>query len=63
MARMSFSITAEIALKDVQMLRPTWSEAQCQEFLRQHGDAIGQEMVIAGSMALAAILEGERDAN
>lgn len=62
-ARVSFDISAEIGVTDVQALRPAWNERQCQEFLRQNGDAIGHEMVMAGAMALAAILEGGGHAN
>jgi hypothetical protein len=57
-AKLSFNISAEIGVDDVQALRPAWTEAQCLAFLRAHGDAIGHEMVSAGAMALAAILEG-----
>ncbi len=62
-AKMSFNISAEIGLKDVQMLRPAWSEAQCLEFLQANGDAIGHEMVVAGAIKLAAMLEGGDHAN
>lgn len=57
-ARVSFDITAQIGVSDVQTLRPAWTESQCQNFLRHHGDAIGQKMVSAGANALAAILKG-----
>ena len=50
-ARVSFNITAEIGVKDVQALRPSWTETRCQQFLRENGDAIGHEMVLAGAMA------------
>ena len=62
-AQLSFNISAEIGVDDVQALRPAWTEAQCQDFLRENGDAIGHEMVMAGATALAAILEGGRRAN
>ena len=62
-ALVSFDISAVIGVTDVQALRPAWTEAQCQEFLRQNGDAIGQEMVMAGAMTLAAILKGGGRAN
>lgn len=57
-ARVSFDITAQISVSDVKALRPAWTESQCQNFLRHHGDAIGQKMVSAGANALAAILKG-----
>jgi hypothetical protein len=62
-AKMSFNISAEIGPADVKSLRPNWNDEQCQEFLRANGDAIGQEMVTAGAMALAMMLEGVRHAN
>jgi hypothetical protein len=62
-ARLSLNISAEIGVADVQALRPAWTEAQCLDFLRQNGDAIGHEMVVAGAMTLAAILEGGGHAN
>lgn len=62
-ARLSFNISAEIGVSDVQALRPDWTEAQCIAFLRQNGDAIGHEMVTAGAMTLVAILEGGGHAN
>lgn len=62
-AQMSFNICAEIGAEDVQSLRPHWSEAQCQEFLREHGNVIGREMVMAGANKLAAILKGGGNAD
>ena len=42
LAKIDFSVRAEIGLDDVQALRPAWTEGQCMEFLRCYGDAIGR---------------------
>jgi hypothetical protein len=63
LAKIDFSIRAEIGVGDVQSLRPAWTETQCMEFLRQYGDTIGREMAMSGAVALAALLEGGRHAN
>jgi hypothetical protein len=57
-AKIDFSIRAEIGVDDVKTLRPAWSEPQCMEFLRTHGDTVGREMVMAGAIAIAVILKG-----
>jgi hypothetical protein len=63
LAKMDFSVRAEIGVRDVQSLRPAWTEDQCMEFLRQYGDTIGREMAMSGAIALGALLEGGRHAN
>jgi len=57
-AKIDFSVLAEIGVDDVQALRPAWSDAQCMEFLRIHGDTVGREMAMAGAIALAKIIMG-----
>ena len=63
LAKLDSSVRAEIGVSDVQALRPAWTPSQCMEFLRQHGDTVGQEMAMSGAVALAALLEGGRHAN
>lgn len=58
-AKMDFSIRAEIGTDDVRAMRPAWSEEECVQFLRQFGDAIGQEMAMAGAIILATLLKGD----
>ena len=58
LAKTDFSVHAQIGTDDVQALRPDWSDREVQAFLREHGHAIGEEMVMAGAVALAALIGG-----
>ncbi len=58
LAKTDFSVHAQIGADDVQALRPDWSEREVQAFLREHGHAIGEEMAMAGALALAALIGG-----
>ena len=58
LAKTDFSVHAQIRTDDVRALRPDWSERDVQAFLREHGNAIGEEMAMAGANALAALIEG-----
>jgi hypothetical protein len=63
LAKIDTSVTVEIGSDDVHALRPDLTETQCQQLLRQHGGRIGRQMVIAGTLALAALLKGEDHAD
>ena len=58
LAKTDYSVHAQIGTDDVRALRPDWSEREVQAFLREHGNAIGEEMAMAGANALAALIEG-----
>jgi hypothetical protein len=58
LAKTDYSVHAQIGTDDVRALRPGWSEREVQAFLREHGNAIGEEMAMAGANALAALIEG-----
>ena len=58
LAKMDFSVRAEIGVDDVQALRPSWTEQQAQAFLRAHGHAIGEQMATAGAVMLVMLIEG-----
>ena len=58
LAKIDFSVHAQIGLEDVQALRPGWSEQEVQAFLREHGHTIGTEMAMAGAAVLAALIGG-----
>jgi hypothetical protein len=60
LATQSSSVRAEIDAQDVLSLRPDWSETQANAFLREHTDFIGNEMVVAGAAALAALIKRSR---
>jgi hypothetical protein len=42
LAKIDFSVRAEIGVDDVQALRPAWNNEECMQFLRQAGDEIGK---------------------
>lgn len=58
LAKTDHSVHAQIGVDDVQALRPDWSEREVQAFLREHGDAIGTEMAMAGAVMLAVLIGG-----
>ena len=58
LAKIDFSVHAQIGLDDVQALRPSWSEQEAQAFLREHGHTIGTEMAMAGAAVLAELIGG-----
>lgn len=58
LAKTDYSVHAQIGVDDVQALRPDWSEREVQAFLREHGNAIGEEMAMAGAVMLAALIGG-----
>ena len=58
LAKTDYSVHAQIGTDDVRALRPGWSEREVQAVLREHGNAIGEEMAMAGANALAALIEG-----
>ncbi len=64
LAKTDFSVHSAIGTDDVQALRPDWTEREVQAFLREHGDAIGTEMAMAGAVMLAVLIDGsEKDVN
>ena len=63
LAQERFSICAEISAADVQAIRPDWTHEQAVAFLREHGDDIGREMAIHGTVLLAAMIRGGPDGN
>lgn len=64
LAKTDFSVHAAIGMDDVQALRPDWSDREVQAFLREHGDAIGTEMAMAGAVLLAVLTDGSgKDVN
>lgn len=58
LAKTDYSVHARIGIDDVKALRPDWNEREVQAFLREHGDAIGTEMAMAGAALLAALIGG-----
>jgi len=58
LAKIDFSVHAQIGMDDVQALRPNWSEQETQAFLQEHGHTIGTEMAMAGAAVLAALIGG-----
>ena len=58
LAKIDFSVHAQIGMDDVQALRPNWSEQEAQAFLQEHGHTIGAEMAMAGAAVLAALMGG-----
>ena len=59
----SSSVCAEIDPEDICELRPDWTLAHAETFLRENADAIGREMVTAGVLFVAALVERSRHAN
>jgi len=57
LAHHSASISAEIEVKDVKELRPDWTTEQAVEFLREHRELIGPEMLLRGLTILTGLLE------
>jgi hypothetical protein len=55
LAKIDFSVHAQIGMDDVQALRPNWSEQEAQAFLREHGHT---EMAMAGAAVLTALIGG-----
>ena len=46
---------------DVETLRPSWTEAQCIEFLSDNGKYIQEAMVLAGWEAMRELIGGEEE--
>ena len=46
---------------DVKTLRPSWTEAQCIEFLWDNGKYIQEAMVLAGWEAMRELIGGEEE--
>src|SRR3954467_9021847 len=59
----SSSVSAEIDPADVCELRPDWTRAQAEGFLRENAETVGREMVAAGVQFVAALIERSRHAN
>lgn len=63
LAEETASVQAEINADDVLHLKPEWSRQQAEAFLRQHTEAIGREMVMAGATLLMTLIERGDHAN